>query len=106
MISTMLSTEQYQDIRARMKAQDAWVDTLRKRVKCRKCRGTGKARAHHSSYCTCAACVNGVCVKCEGKGFTLGGASYKPEDKPAHVPDVTNEERSKCEVWEFIRDKP
>jgi hypothetical protein len=35
-----------------------------------------------------------------------GWASYKPEDKPAHVPDVTNEERSALEVFEFITNPP
>jgi hypothetical protein len=30
-----------------------------------------------------------------------GWASYRPEDKPADVPDVTNEERSALEVFEF-----
>lgn len=35
-----------------------------------------------------------------------GWASYKPEDKPAHIPDVTNEERSSMEVFEFVTNPP
>jgi len=35
-----------------------------------------------------------------------GWASYKPEDKPANVPDVTNEERSALEVFEFVANPP
>lgn len=35
-----------------------------------------------------------------------GWASYKPSDKPAHVPDVTNEERSALEVFEFVTNPP
>ena len=35
-----------------------------------------------------------------------GWASYRPEDKPAHVPDVTNEERSALEVFEFVTNPP
>jgi hypothetical protein len=35
-----------------------------------------------------------------------GWASYRPEDKPAHVPDVTNEERSALEVFEFCTNPP
>ena len=35
-----------------------------------------------------------------------GWASYKPEDKPAHVPDVSNEERSALEVFEFCANPP
>ena len=35
-----------------------------------------------------------------------GWASYKPEDKPANVPDVTNEERSALEVFEFVLNPP
>jgi hypothetical protein len=35
-----------------------------------------------------------------------GWASYRPEDKPAHVPDVTNEERSALEVFEFCSNPP
>jgi hypothetical protein len=35
-----------------------------------------------------------------------GWASYKPEDKPAHVPDVSNEERSALEVFEFCQNPP
>jgi hypothetical protein len=35
-----------------------------------------------------------------------GWASYRPEDKPAHVPDVSNEERSALEVFEFVQNPP
>jgi hypothetical protein len=35
-----------------------------------------------------------------------GWASYRPEDKPADVPDVTNEERSALEVFEFCTHPP
>jgi hypothetical protein len=35
-----------------------------------------------------------------------GWASYRPEDKPANVPDVTNEERSALEVFEFCATPP
>jgi hypothetical protein len=35
-----------------------------------------------------------------------GWASYRPEDKPAHVPDVTNDERSALEVFEFVTNPP
>lgn len=35
-----------------------------------------------------------------------GWASYKPEDKPAHVPDVSNNERSALEVFDFITNPP
>ena len=35
-----------------------------------------------------------------------GWASYRPEDKPAHVPDVSNDERSALEVFEFIAKPP
>jgi len=35
-----------------------------------------------------------------------GWASYKPEDKPANVPDVSNEERSALEVFEFVSNPP
>src|ERR1700756_4878935 len=35
-----------------------------------------------------------------------GWASYKPEDKPAHVPDVSNDERSALEVFEFCTNPP
>src|SRR5215469_13279623 len=35
-----------------------------------------------------------------------GWASYRPEDKPAHIPYVTNEERSALEVFEFITNPP
>jgi hypothetical protein len=35
-----------------------------------------------------------------------GWASYKPEDKPASVPDVTNDERSALEVFDFCHNPP
>lgn len=35
-----------------------------------------------------------------------GWASYKPEEKPADIPDVTNDERSKVEVYEFVNTPP
>jgi len=35
-----------------------------------------------------------------------GWASYKASDKPAHVPDVTNEERSALEVFDFCQNPP
>lgn len=35
-----------------------------------------------------------------------GWASYKPEDKPASVPDVSNEETSALEVFEFVVNPP
>jgi hypothetical protein len=35
-----------------------------------------------------------------------GWASYRPEDKPAHIPDVTNDERSALEVFEFVTNPP
>ena len=35
-----------------------------------------------------------------------GWASYRPEDKPGDVPDVTNEERSALEVFEFCTNPP
>jgi hypothetical protein len=35
-----------------------------------------------------------------------GWASYRPEDKPTNVPDVSNEERSALEVFEFCQNPP
>ena len=35
-----------------------------------------------------------------------GWASYRPEDKPSHVPDVTNDERSSLEVFDFVTSPP
>lgn len=35
-----------------------------------------------------------------------GWASYRPEDKPTNVPDVTNDERSALEVFEFCTNPP
>jgi len=35
-----------------------------------------------------------------------GWASYKPEDKPSNIPDVTNDERSALEVFEFVTNPP
>jgi hypothetical protein len=63
----MISPQQAANIRQRIDALMAWVDSIR------------------------------------GKN---GWASYKPEDKPAHVPDVTNDERSALEVFEFATNPP
>ena len=35
-----------------------------------------------------------------------GWASYRPEDKPSSVPDLTNEERSALEVFDFVSNPP
>jgi hypothetical protein len=35
-----------------------------------------------------------------------GWASYRPEDKPSDVPDVTNDERSALAVFEFCTNPP
>jgi hypothetical protein len=35
-----------------------------------------------------------------------GWASYRQEEKPASIPDVSNEERSAVEVFEFCHDVP
>lgn len=35
-----------------------------------------------------------------------GWASYKPEDKPADVPDMTNSERSALELYEWLANPP
>jgi hypothetical protein len=35
-----------------------------------------------------------------------GWAGYRPEDKPTHVPDVTNDERSALEIFEFCSNPP
>jgi hypothetical protein len=35
-----------------------------------------------------------------------GWASYRPEDKPAHIPNVTNEERSALELFDFVTNPP
>jgi hypothetical protein len=35
-----------------------------------------------------------------------GWASYRPEDKPSNIPDVTNDERSALEVFDFITNPP
>lgn len=83
---------------------DAWIDTLRKQIKCRSCKGTGRTNPQHSQTCTCG--THEHCENCGGAGYTLGCASYKSTDRPAHIPDVTNEERSAVEVYEFLRDKP
>jgi len=37
---------------------------------------------------------------------TNGWASYRPEDMPAHVPDVSNDERSALEVYRFYTTRP
>jgi hypothetical protein len=35
-----------------------------------------------------------------------GWASYMPEDKPPHIPDVSNDEVSALEVWNFYTEIP
>lgn len=35
-----------------------------------------------------------------------GWASYKPDDKPPEIPDVSNDERSQLEVYDFCNDPP
>lgn len=35
-----------------------------------------------------------------------GWASWRPEDKPRNVPDVTNDERSALEVFVFCTERP
>lgn len=96
----MITAAQHQEISKRLAKLNAWVDSIRKRTKCRGCRGRGM-----SFIATCAA-DSIECRKCDGKGYVLGWASYKPEDKPANVPDVSNAERSAVEVFEFMRDTP
>src|SRR5580658_7831699 len=63
----MISPQQAANIRQRIDALMAWVDSIR------------------------------------GKN---GWASYKPEDKPSTVPDVSNEERSALELFDFVADPP
>ena len=91
----MLTKEQYTELKQRIEAESIWIDTVRDRRKCRKCHGSGKARWNQ-----------GACPKCAGKGIILGWASYKPEDKPANVPTVSNEDRSSVEVYEFCQNPP
>lgn len=91
----MLNTKEYQSLKEKLTIHEAWVDSIRSRSKCRTCKGSGKGKWNQSE-----------CPKCHGKGFTLGWASYKPEDKPANIPDVTNEERSAVEVYEFCQTPP
>lgn len=90
-----LTDAEYPLLRARIDKQEAWVNTIRKRTKCRRCKGTGRGLS-----------TEPYCQSCKGKGYTLGWASYKPEDVPADIPQVTNEDRSRVEVYEFKRDKP
>jgi hypothetical protein len=35
-----------------------------------------------------------------------GWASYRPEDMPAHVPNITNEERAGVELYEWLSNPP
>jgi hypothetical protein len=88
----MLTHEQYADIKARKDQLLAWVDSIRSRRMCSRCHGR---IAHYPN-----------CNKCQGKGYVLGWASYKPEDKPASVPSVTNAELSAMEVYEFCANPP
>lgn len=99
-MSMVITQAEHAEIKARLALLDAWVYTQRKRTKCRKCKGTGRMDHYLANP------VGPYCAKCKGTGYLLGWASYKPEEKPANVPDVTNEERSKVEVFEFMRDKP
>src|SRR5678816_4459418 len=85
--SRMITETEYNEIRSRLDKHNAWIDSIRSKRKCRKCRG---------EYCS----------KCDGTGIILGWASYKPEDKPEDVPEVSNAERSAVELYEFMRDKP
>jgi hypothetical protein len=91
----MLTKEQYAELKRQIEAESAWVDSIRSRRKCQTCNGSGKARWNQ-----------GACAKCEGKGYRLGWASYKPEDKPADVPTVSNADRSSVEVYEFCQNPP
>lgn len=95
----IITDAQYADLRAKLDVNKAWVDGLRKRTKCRACKGCGKLRSGLRD-------PESMCTKCDGKGYTLGNACYKVEDMPADVPNMSNEERSKVEVYEFVRDKP
>lgn len=98
------TSAEYREIKHRLGILDIWINTQRKKTKCRACKGTGSARywmaSSHDAF------KANRCPKCEGKGYVLGWASYKPEDKPANVPDVTNDERGKVEVYEFVSNPP
>lgn len=48
---SMITQEQYGEIKARLDVHEAWLDTLRKQTKCRKCKGTGRHYAHHTVTC-------------------------------------------------------
>lgn len=63
----MITQDQANEIAAREKQLQAWIDTIRSKN---------------------------------------GWASYKPEDKPANIPDVTNDERSSLEVFNFVTNPP
>ena len=91
----MLTKQEYERLKANLTAESTWADSIRAKRKCRTCKGSGRGKWNQ-----------GECAKCAGKGFTLGWASYKPEDKPADVPTVTNEERSAIEVYEFCQTPP
>ena len=91
----MLTKQEYDEVKARSVAHEQWVDTLRKHVRCRACCGTSRNRV-----------TLDACEKCNGKGHTLGWASYREEDRPATVPAVSNDERSAIEVYEFVSNPP
>lgn len=97
-----LTDAEYPLLRARIDKQEAWVNTIRKKTKCRRCKGQGHTFHGQGQHWSTA----DRCPKCDGTGFILGWASYKPEDVPADIPQVTNEDRSRVEVYEFKRDKP
>lgn len=98
----VISETEYRELKARVQVVDAWVDSIRSKRKCRKCRGTGILRRGF------AVADSIYCPNCEQRGYVLGWASYKPEDMPENVKamDVSNAERSKIEVYEFVRDRP
>lgn len=99
--TTNITEQEYQELRGRIDRFNTWLDTLRKRTRCRKCRGTGFHRGIVNP-------VMHVCQNCAGKGYTLGACSYREEDVPEHLraDKVGNAELSRVEVYEFMRDKP
>jgi hypothetical protein len=64
----MITKQRYQNIISKVRAFDAWLNTIR--------------------------------------NPRTGWASYKPEEVPAHVPKVSNAERSSAEVYEFFHNPP
>jgi len=40
------------------------------------------------------------------EGWRAGRTSYHPSEIPAHIPEVTNEQRSQMEVYEFVNNPP